>query len=134
MALDVGSKRIGIATSDETRTIATPKLVLTRQSNEKDFVKISEIILENKIVAIVVGMPLNMDGSKSHMSEFVEKFSKNLDEFLEKRIPIFYFDERLTSFEARRINASGLSRKKEHCDDIAAALILEDFLSTTRSQ
>jgi putative Holliday junction resolvase len=130
MALDVGSKRIGIATCDETRTIANPRLVLSRQSNLKDFAKISDFIHENRIIAIIIGLPLNMDGTPSKMSEFVSDFAKNFDEFLEKKFPILFFDERLTSFEAREIEASQLSRKKEFYDDIAASLILEHFLSS----
>ena len=130
MALDVGSKRIGVATCDETRTIANPRLVLNRQSNLKDFAKINDFIHENRIIAIIVGLPLNMDGTPSKMSEFVSDFAKNFDEFLEKKFPILFFDERLSSFEAREIEASQLSRKKEFYDDIAASLILEHFLSS----
>jgi putative Holliday junction resolvase len=129
MALDVGQKRIGIATCDETRTIATPKLILSRQSNLKDFAKIKNLIEENNALALIIGLPLNMDLSSSAMSEFVINFTKNLDDFLEKKIPILLLDERLSSFEAREIEASGLSRKKEFYDDIAASLILKDFLS-----
>jgi putative Holliday junction resolvase len=130
IALDVGSKRIGLAICDETRFIATPKLVLHRMSNEKDFAKIKEIIDENKVVGIVVGLPLNMDESESEMSKFVRKFSDNLDNFFENKLPILLFDERLSSFEAREIARSKLSRKKEFCDDIAAAVILESFLQS----
>ena len=132
IGIDVGTKRIGIAISDQSRFIATPKLVLKRQSNLKDFVKISEIITENAVVAIVIGLPINLDNSASEMSKFVEKFSENFDEFLERRFPIFLFDERLSSFEAREINSSKLSRKKDgFYDDIAASLILQHFLSDT---
>ena len=92
IGIDVGTKRIGIAISDQSRFIATPKLVLKRQSNLKDFVKISEIITENAVVAIVIGLPINLDNSASEMSKFVEKFSENFDEFLERRFPIFLFE------------------------------------------
>jgi putative Holliday junction resolvase len=132
MALDVGTKRIGLAISDESRFIATPKLILNRQSNQKDFEKIRQFIAENQIVAILVGRPIDMDGSLIPMTEFSEKFAKNLDQFLEKNLPIFLFEERLTSFEAREINNSALSRKKrsqtKFIDDIAASLILRHFL------
>ena len=65
IALDVGTKRIGIAICDDTRIIATPKLVLNRESNEKDFAKILAIINETKAIALVVGYPINMDGLES---------------------------------------------------------------------
>ena len=129
MGLDVGTKRIGVATYDDSKLITTPQLVLNRQSNLKDFVKIKEFFDENKITAIVIGLPLAMNGEKSKMSEFVEKFTKNFDEFLAGKIPIYLFDERLTSFEARIFNDSQLSRKKnKFYDDISASLILRSFL------
>ncbi len=128
MALDIGTKRIGIAICDETRFIATPKLVINRQSNLKDFAAINNFMTENQIVAIVIGLPINMDGTQSDMSKFVTNFSQNFDNFLNQKFPILLFDERLTSFEARQIASSSLSRKKEFCDDIAASLILEGFL------
>lgn len=129
IAIDVGTKRIGIALSDVSRFIATPKLILSRQSNQKDFAKIAQIISENEVGAIVIGFPLHLDGSKDEMTEFVERFAKNIDEFLENKFPIFLFEERLTSFEAKQIAASSLSRKKDKfVDDIAASLILQHFL------
>ncbi len=135
MALDVGSKRIGIAISDESRFLATPKLILERLSNQKDFEKIKKFSEENQIVAIVIGRPLAMDGSAIPMTEFSEKFAKNFDDFLENKLPIFLFEERLTSFEARDVNASGVSRKKnKFIDDIAASFILQHFLDEIASQ
>ena len=129
MALDVGTKRIGVAISDESRFLATPKLILQRLSNQKDFEKIKKFLEENQIVAIVIGRPLAMDGSAIPMTEFSEKFAQNFDDFLENKLPIFLFEERLTSFEARDVNASGVSRKKnKFIDDIAASFILQHFL------
>ena len=128
MALDVGTKRIGIAISDESRLIANPRLILNRQSNQKDFTKIKEFIDENQIVAIAIGLPLDMNGNESEMSIFIKKFSENFNEFLAKKTPILLFDERLSSFKAREISNSVLSRKKKCCDDIAASVILQDIL------
>ena len=133
IALDVGTKRIGVAICDDSKLIATPKLIINCQGNERDFTKIAEIIKESSIAAIVVGLPINMDESASAMSEFVRKFVKNLDQFLENKLVIFLFDERLSSFEAREIRNSSLSNKKSRkknkfYDDVAASLILEHFL------
>jgi putative Holliday junction resolvase len=134
IGIDIGTKRIGIAISDETRLIATPKLIINRQSNSKDFTKIKELIEEYKIVGIVAGLPINLDKSEIPMTIFANNFCQNLDEFLEKKLPIFLCDERLTSFEAREFNSSKLSRKrnksqKKFIDDIAASIILQNFLS-----
>lgn len=134
IGLDIGTKRIGIAICDETHTIASPRLIINRQSNEKDFNKISEIIEENKIGGIVIGLPLNMDGSESEMSQFIRKFAENFEEFLEKNhpkknLPIELYDERLSSSEARDFQSSELSRKRnKFYDDIAASVILQSFI------
>lgn len=129
MGLDVGTKRIGLAVSDESRFIATPKLIINRLSNLKDFEKIKKFIEENLIVGIVIGRPVNMDGSQIVMTEFCERFAKNFDDFLGNKFPIFLFEERLSSFSARDANASELSRKKnKFVDDIAASFILQHFL------
>jgi putative holliday junction resolvase len=131
VAIDVGTKRIGIALSDETRFIATPKLVIARKSNQQDFEKIRKFIEENLVVAIVIGRPINMEGQITEMTKFSERFAENFDNFLQKKIPIFLFEERLTSFEAKNIDASELSRKKgEFVDDIAASFILQHFLDS----
>ncbi len=128
LAIDVGSKRIGIAISDETRLIATPKLIINRQSNEKDFAIIKKFCNENAVVAIIMGFPINMDGSFNEMSRFTEKFADQLDKFLQN-YPIFFADERLTSFEAKYISRELSSRKNQkYFDDIAASVILRDFL------
>jgi len=133
MALDLGTKRIGIALSDETRFIATPKLVINRKSNEVDFAKIKNFLDENHVVAIVIGRPINMAGQRTEMTNFAENFIEKFDEFLEKKFPIFPFEERLTSFEAKEAQASGLSRKKnEFVDDIAASFILQHFLDDVK--
>jgi putative Holliday junction resolvase len=131
VALDVGTKRIGIALSDDSRFIATPKMVLNRQSNLKDFAKIAEFISSNQACAAIIGLPLNDDEIGNRMNEFIKKFSENFDEFLGRKFPILFFDERLSSFEAREFNASELSRKNNRfIDDIAASVILQHFLDS----
>ena len=79
-------------------------------------------------------MPVDMDESEIPMTQFALNFCENLDVFLENKLPIFFFDERLTSFEAREIGGSRLSRKKnksqKYIDDIAASLILQGFLDS----
>jgi putative Holliday junction resolvase len=130
LALDVGTKRIGVALCDESRFLASPKLIINRLSNQQDFEKIAKFIIENQVVAIIVGRPLNMDGSAIPMTKFCERFAQNLDIFLEKKFPIFLFEERLSSFEAREVKTlGGVSRKKnKFIDDIAASIILQHFL------
>jgi len=133
LGIDVGTKRLGIATCDELRFLTTPQQIIARQSNDKDFAKIQKIILEEKIVAIVMGFPINMDGTLNEMSRFTTKFADELDKFLGGAVPIFFADERLTSFEAKEISLSLNSRKKQkHFDDIAASVILRDFIDLVK--
>jgi putative Holliday junction resolvase len=130
LGIDVGTKRIGIATSDKGRFLATPKLVLNRQSNLKDFAKITKLIEEFESCALVIGYPVNMAGDLTEMSIFSGKFTENLNIFLEDKMPIFLFEERLSSFEAKNFGYSKISRnsKNKHVDDIAASIILQHFL------
>ena len=130
MALDVGTKRIGIALADDSRFIATPKLVLTRRSNRQDFAEINKFITDHHVSAIIIGRPIQMDETETPMTRFSDKFSQSFDEFLENKFPIFLFEERLTSFEARNPDIADLSRsrKKKFIDDIAASFILQHFL------
>ena len=137
LALDVGTKKIGVAICDETQIIATPKLIIKRQSNLKDFATLLSIIQENPVIAIIFGFPIKMDGSENLMSEFVMKFVKNFEDFLQdlsiKNIVLVVFDERLSSFKARDFaNKSMKKSAKKDYDDISASLILEHFLNDLR--
>ena len=127
MALDVGTKKIGVAISDIDRNIASPKLTILRKSNQKDFVVLEEFIRESNIVGIVIGLPLNMDETESKMSEFVRRFADNFDKFL-PNLPIGFCDERLSSFAAEDILNEKIpvknNKKKMLVDQIAAAVIL----------
>lgn len=130
MALDVGTKTIGVATSDDLWLLSTPKLTIKRQGEKTDFPKLKTLIDEYKIAAIIVGLPLNMDGSESKMSEFVRKFTTNLESFLID-MKIGFFDERLSSFEAEEIMREAQTkrnRKDEVIDQIAASVILQNFI------
>lgn len=137
LALDVGTKKIGVAICDETQTIATPKLILKRQSNLKDFATLLSIIQENPVIAIIFGFPINMDGSENLMSDFVMKFAINFEKFLEnlsiKNIVLIVFDERLSSFKAREFVNKGTKKSAiKDYDDVSASLILEHFLNDLR--
>ncbi len=133
MGIDLGTKRIGIAMTDEARLLTTPKMIIERISNLKDFAKIANLIKENNICAIVIGFPINMDGSFNQMSHFTEKFTLELDSYLQGQVDIYYADERLTSFEAKDMAMGIAARKKQkYYDDIAASIILRDFLDMVK--
>jgi putative Holliday junction resolvase len=129
MALDVGTKKIGIATSDFYQMIATPQLVIRQKTNKEFFIAIKAQIEEFKPSALVVGLPINMDESESDMSKYVRKFTKNIDEFLEG-FDILLLDERLSSFVAFEILKENKKTKKRKnlIDQISAAIILRGFI------
>ena len=120
LGLDIGSKRIGVAISTSDMTGALP-LRTIKYSNMKDFLKeLNELVKLHDVKALIIGLPLNMDGSKSEMSQNAHKFSRRMSS--RYNIQSEMFDERLTSFEAR------VHEEKTHIDAIAARLILESWL------
>ncbi len=127
LAIDHGTKRIGLAVCDPREIICSPLAVLDKP--EATLPQIIDIINEQKIEAVVIGLPLNMDGTKGHQAELVEKFAKHLQEKVD--LPIHFFDERLSSFAAKEKMASIETKKSARnkpIDAIAAAEILESFL------
>lgn len=131
VGIDLGTKRIGIAVTDEDRMLATPKFIITRSSLKNDFAKIQDFMDEYSISAIVLGYPIQLDNSDNEMTKISEVFSKDLDQHFDGSMPIFLFEERLTSFEAKNIDRSGISKRKgKHIDDIAASLILQHFIES----
>ncbi len=131
LGLDVGTKTIGVALSDRDKNIATPKFIVKRKSNEKDIQIISDYILENSVEGIVVGLPLNSEEEETKSSNFVRRFVKILDEKI--KIPVFFQNEYLTSFEAENFLIDDMSTKfkktKEIVDKVAAHYILQDVLN-----
>ena len=126
MALDVGTKRIGVALSDFLHVIATPHSCVQRQPEKKAVEEIKKIALENRVETIVVGLPKNMDGSIGFQGEDCIKFSKNFSDFV-----VILEDERLTSEEAEeRLRERKIDfRKNKGLVDIeSACVILEQYL------
>ncbi len=130
MALDYGEVRIGIAMTDLLQTIASPFETYKRKDIEKDLNFLSELAKNNSVVKIVIGLPLNMDGSEGDRAKATREFGEKLKDRC--GLEIEYIDERLTSVEAEEILIeSGMRRekRKEVIDKIAASLILESYLN-----
>jgi len=131
LSLDVGGKRIGMAVSDALGLIAQQLETLVRKNEQDDFKRIKDIIKDREIREIVVGFPLNMDGTEGPKAEEINKFIEGLKE--QCSIPIKIWDERLTTREADRIlRAADVSRKKRKKldDKLAAQLILQSYLDS----
>lgn len=129
--MDVGEKNIGLAISDKLGLIAQGLPSLRRQTKNEDFSAIAGILKEHQITEIVVGMPINLDGSLGKKAQEIAAFLEDL----KKRIslPIKVWDERFTSVQAERILLEAdLSRKKRKrkIDQLAAQLILQNYLDS----
>jgi putative Holliday junction resolvase len=134
LALDVGSKRIGVAVSDELGLTAQPVLTLERRRNPReDLRSLARICRRYEVAAIVVGNPLGLDGSVTPQAAKVQAFAGELSELA--KLPIHLWDERLTSHEAHQIlYESGHARQTHRrvVDQVAATLILQSFLDRKR--
>ncbi len=130
LGIDYGSKRMGIAVSDLLRTIATSYKILYRKDDKTDIEELKKIIKEKEIGAIVMGLPLQMNGMEGEIAQEVKKFALFLEENL--NLPVFLWDERLSSsaMENFLIKEVDLSRKKRAkiLDASAAAYILQGAL------
>ena len=133
LAIDYGTRRTGLAICDPNETIVSPLTVL--QSEQTLSEKIGQIVKDESVEAIVLGLPLNMDGSEGPQIQLVLKFADQLQAHL--KIPVYLQDERLSSFGAEeKLAPANLSRgeKKKRLDAVAAAEILEAFLEQKRCQ
>jgi len=133
LGIDPGSKNVGIAICDENQIIATPFRTIQRNKFEDLVKELEKIIIENAIMGIVVGHPINMDGSKGKSSQSASDFCKNLSNNI--KIPITMWDERLSSegsFKITKELGTNTSNRVKNLDKNAAAFILQgaiDYLS-----
>ena len=128
MALDVGEKRIGIALSDFLHIIANPHSFIMRKPEEEAINQINKIALENKVEKIVVGLPINMDGTQGKQAQDCLNFANNFKDKFE----IIMEDERLTSDTAEenlRSKKIDFKKNKGLVDIESACIILEQYLN-----
>ena len=136
LGIDLGSKRIGIAASDRSGTIASPLTVLQRCGSQGgDHRNIAKIVLEEEAVAIVVGLPLNMDGSEGKAAQSARAEVERMATVV--GVPVYVHDERLTTVAADRVmmeqNMNAQARRKV-VDKWAAAVILQAWLDSRESR
>ncbi len=134
LGIDPGTKTFGLAISDGTRLIASPLETIRREKFSKDAEKLLTIIDDNTVSALVVGLPVNMDGSHGPRTQSVRDFCSNLLKI--RDIPVFLWDERLSTMAVTRtMLADDMSRKKraQNVDKLAAAYILQGVLDRLRA-
>jgi putative Holliday junction resolvase len=132
LAIDLGSKRIGTAVCDELGISVRPLETIRRTTRERDFTRIKEIVEEQQAEAVVVGLPLRMDGAQGDAARTALRFADTLRKKL--GVQVVTQDERLTSYEAESIMAElGFDRKRrrERSDEFAAMIILRDYLAAS---
>jgi putative Holliday junction resolvase len=144
LAIDYGQKRLGLALSDERGVTSRPFATWTRTNRRRDLARMRELVRKEGIRHIVVGLPLHLDGTPSEMSEEVKAFAARIEKALGIRVEMM--DERLTSWEAKQTGSKtkSLTRRapsgspprarKTSLDDVAAAIILRDYLDRVRSR
>ena len=133
MGFDLGTKTIGLALSDVTRSVATPYDTIRRTKFTADAKAIRDVVEKNLVGALVIGLPLNLDGSEGRRAQSTRAFARNLAAHVE--VPIVFWDERLsTAAVERHLIEADASRKRraEVVDRMAAAYILQGALERLR--
>ncbi len=134
VALDIGTKRVGVAVSDELQITTRPVCVIKRTNWKKLLKEIIQLLADFDAKALVLGLPYNTDGTESEMSQEARRLARNFSLSLD--IPVYLQDERLSSYTAKGyLWKIGLSEKevRRRVDSEAAAIILSDFLELKKS-
>jgi len=134
LGVDPGTKTLGLAISDRTRLISTPLQTITREKFTLDAQQLLKIYAENEASALIVGLPINMNGTHGPRTQSVRDFCANLLKL--EDLPIFLWDERLSTMAVTRgMLEADMSRKKrkENVDKLAAGYILQGVLDRLRS-
>tara|TARA_B100001173_G_C15553588_1_gene364855 strand:+ start:31 stop:486 length:456 start_codon:yes stop_codon:yes gene_type:complete len=129
IGLDLGTKRIGVSICDENQSIATPFKTLIKKDTKQFIDEIKEIVDENDVKAIIIGNPINMDGSQGKSSQSVKDVAKNISKFI--NLPICLWDERLSTIGAFNLSSQldiNVSKREKNIDKNAAAFILQGAL------
>lgn len=133
LGLDVGDTTIGLALSDVLRSIASPLLTIERSKFSKDAKQLQDIIAKHKVAGLVIGYPVNMDGSHGPRTQSTRTFVSNLSK--QVQLPMLLWDERLTTMAVERaMLEADLSRQKraQLVDKLAASYMLQGFLDSIR--
>lgn len=133
LGLDLGTRTIGVAVSDGMRYSATPLETIKRTKFTADAERLLELIAENAAVGIVIGLPLNMDGSEGPRVQSTRAFVRNLAQ--KTPLPIAFWDERLSTAAVQRMLIEAdtrRDRRAEVVDKLAASYILQGFLDRLR--
>ena len=133
IGLDLGSKRIGVSICDESQSIATPYKTINKTNTNELIKQLKDIIMENNIKGLIIGNPLNMDGSSGKSAQSIQDISKNISKIL--NLPTCLWDERLSTVGSFNISSQldiKVSKRLKNIDQNAATFILQgaiDYLN-----
>ncbi len=134
LGLDVGETTIGLALSDIRRSIATPLSTIERTKFSKDIEKLKTIISTHKIGGLIIGYPINMDGSQGPRTQSTRTFVSNISKHFE--LPMLLWDERLSTMAVERMMVQAdisRQRRAELVDKLAASYMLQGYLDNTKN-
>ena len=134
LGLDIGDARTGVAISDELGIAAHPLCTIRRKSRKALLAELQQLVTAHNVEQIVVGLPLQLDGETGTQAKKVKQFAEKLEQ--QVNLPIAFWDESFTTFEAAQIlHATKRRRKKRKqvIDQVAAVLILEGYLEELRN-
>ncbi len=140
LALDVGDRRVGIAVCDEEGLIASPLTVLQRASKAQDFARLAQLVRQQEVGLLVVGHPLNEDGSAGPQARRIERYAEALQEALRREgldLPMVLWDESFSTQRAQEaMIASGRKARarRARIDAVAAAFILQDYVQARQQR
>lgn len=135
MGLDLGDKTIGVAISDAMKWTAQGLETIQRKQEKQDVQRLREIVSEHEVESIVLGLPVNMNGTMGPRSELVKNFAAVLEKQL--KLPVYFWDERLSTVAAERtLLEADISRKKRKhvIDKLAAVIILQGYLDARQGK
>jgi putative Holliday junction resolvase len=134
LAIDLGEKRIGLAISDETRTIATGYDVVKRKSRREDFARYATVVANEGVTLIIMGLPITFSGDEGQRAAWVRDYTADLQDHVD--VPVEFWDERFSTKQAQdSLHARGKrgKRLRKRVDAVAAAFILQDYLDALPS-
>ncbi|NTU70817.1 MAG: Holliday junction resolvase RuvX [Coriobacteriia bacterium] len=135
LALDIGEKRIGVAVSDVTGTVATPLVVLDAKAALGDGLSIKRVADDYEVELLVVGLPRSLDGTEGPQAAKVRSAAKRIESLI--GLPVAFVDERLSSSEATKaMSSAGMTERdmRGRVDMVAAALFLQTYLDAERTR
>jgi putative holliday junction resolvase len=135
LGLDVGERRIGVALSDALGMLSSPLTTIGARPRERAISEIGRLVREHAVVQLVVGLPLTLRGEVGPQAEIIHAFTRELEATLS--IPVALFDERLSTAAAEQmLRDLGVKpeKRKQQIDQVAASIILQDYLDHTRNQ